>query len=61
MTWLNSTSTDAVRRRARLSSREIALAVMITVAAVVAIFAAVGGVLPDKSGDHPVASVDGRA
>lgn len=57
MTWLNQSSTDAIRRRARHSRREIALAVVITLAAVVAIFAAVGGVLPEKVGDHPVASV----
>ena len=57
MIWLNWTWTDGVRRRARQSSREIALAVLITVAAVVAIYAAVAGVIPGKDGDHPVASV----
>ncbi len=60
MTWLDSTSSDTVRRRARLSSREIVLAVMITTAAMVALFAAVDGVLPDKGGNHPVASVHDR-
>jgi len=57
MTWLKWTWTDGVRRRAWLSSREIALAVVITLAAVVAIFAAVAGVVPEKGGQHPVASV----
>lgn len=57
MTWINRPLSEGVRRRVRLSSREIALAVLITVAAVVALSAAIGTVIPDNH--PPVASMHG--